>query len=137
MNEYRDAADELGNLAIFDAGLLLTTAVTGFQLTEKLAQEASSDTRAQRAADRSLRLLLQRLPVGSGPGQLYRFRRLVELLRLKPNLNCILHETALIAHRPEEDWYTRRLPDYMMWAHYVLRFVSLMHRGVGGSRRSD
>jgi hypothetical protein len=136
IEEYREAADELGNLAIFDSGLLMMTSVTGFQLPGNLAQKVHSDTRAERVAKRSFRLLMRRSPEDSDRGQRYFLRQLIERLRLKPNLSCVLYETAVLAHRPE-DWYTNRLPDYMMWANYVLRFVSLFRRGIGRSQQTD
>ncbi len=127
LGECREWTRASNNCVLFDASLLLTTAITGAPLPDALNLKAVRNKQAVTVAGRAFRLALVRPHGNQPPSRLYQLRQLFERLRLEPSWRHILSEMAVLAHR-EEDWRAYRLPDRLIWAYFPLRLVSYVRR---------
>jgi hypothetical protein len=121
---------------LFDCALLITSAITGWDIPADLRGSVDGNANAARIARRALNLSARPLSVHEITGRIREFRLAVFRLRLRKNPRHFAHEIALLLHRPQ-DWYELRLSDSLIPAYYFLRPLLFIWRRIAGLGRSD
>jgi hypothetical protein len=124
---WRGRAAREGNADIFDSWLLLSRAVLASPLPAQALEAARQNRRASALAARALRLSGQDHEPSGLLALSYKIPLKLHRLLLKRSLRAIAYEIGNACHN-EEDIYTLRLPDCLLWLYYVLRPISLIWR---------
>jgi len=130
----RRVAHAAGWAGLFDSSLLMTSAVTGWELPPELGEICRRNKDAVRLARRALNFSARPALRTEFRGNAYGFRLVMFRLRLRRNPRYIAHELAAMFHRPF-DWYKLQLADPLIPAYYVLRPILLVWRGLSRSIR--
>jgi hypothetical protein len=130
----RSAAHAAGWACLFDSSLLVTSAVTGWELSPELREICGRNRDAVRLARRSLNFSVRPATRTELRGLGYAFRLVLFRLRLRRHPRYIAHELAAWFHRPL-DWYKLQFADSMIPAYYLLRPLLLIGRGISHSIR--
>lgn len=134
----RRAAQAEGWGVLFDSSLLVTSAVTGWNLPPELRSICERNGAAVRLARRSIRFSSRPATRAEFRGRAYAFRVILFRLRLRRDPRYIAHELAAMFHRPV-DWYKLQLSDSLIPVYYLLRPILTAYRGfwrwVRGIRR--
>jgi hypothetical protein len=124
----RHAAHDAGWAGLFDSALLVTSAVTGWELSPELREICGQNRDAVRLARRALNFSAHPASRTEFRGHAYAFRLVMFRLRLRRHPRHIAHELAAMFHRPS-DWYELQLADALIPAYYLLRPILLVWRG--------
>ena len=128
----RRAAHAAGWAGLFDSSLLMTSAVTGWELSPELSEICGRNKDAVRLARRALNFSSRPASRAEFRGHAYAFRLVMFRLRLRNHPRYFAHEVAAMFHRPS-DWYELQLADPLIPAYYVLRPILVVWRGFSQS----
>ena len=129
--EQRRVAQNEGWDDLFDSALLVTSAITGWELPADLSGSCGWNGNAARLARRAVNFSAKPLSVHEITGRIHEFRLAVFRLRLRKSPRYLAHQIASLLHRPK-DWYELQLSDSLIPAYYFLRPVLFIWRRVAG-----
>ena len=130
----RREAHAAGWAGLFDSSLLMTSAVTGWELPPELGEICRRNRDAVRLARRALNFSARPASRAEFRGHAYAFRLVMFRLRLRSHPRYVAHELAAMFHRPS-DWYELQLADPLIPAYYLLRPILAVWRGFSQSLR--
>jgi hypothetical protein len=125
----RRNAQTAGWAVLFDSSLLVTGAVTGWELPPELRESAGHNRPAVRLARRALDFSTRPASIDELSSPAFAFRLAMFRLLLRKRPRYIAHELANIFHRPL-DWHHLRLADPLIPLYYLLRPILLVARVV-------
>jgi hypothetical protein len=121
------AARAEGWADLFGSSLLLTGAVTGWEVPPVLREIAGRNRTAVRLARRALVFSARPATRAELTGRSYKFRQAMFRLRLRKRPRYIAHELAAMFHR-QQDWHALRLGDRLIPVYYLLRPILFVRR---------
>jgi hypothetical protein len=125
----RARAQADGLLHYFDSALLIASAITGRPLPAELADPVARNQRAIRLSRRALRFSIQEMTPKDVGRHGLKTREMIFVLGLNHHPMYLLHEFLAMVHR-RRDWFSLRLPDYLIPVYYLLRPFSYIWRRV-------